>query len=174
MNNWIPKNKIIKFAAAAALLGVALYLNGLLVVFREIRKVENLYNDTESEFLKEKKFWAIKSIAEANEETIRTLKDFFIQKNDEVKFIEQVEEIAKNSAIKFEIASIDVKINQKDSFKEDVAVKIKTEGSWESIASFADKMEKMPFGVLINNINLDADAPGHWSGSIGFTVFREK
>jgi len=174
MDNWIPKNKIVKFAVAVALLCVVLYFSGLFIVLGEIKKVENLYNDTESEFSKEKKFWVIKSVAEANKETIQALKDFFIKKDDEVKFIEQVEEIARSSSVKFEIAFIDIKINQKSSFKEDVAVKMKIEGSWGSIISFTNKLEKVFFGVLVSNINLTADAPGHWAGFIEFIVFREK
>ena len=174
MGNWIPKNKIVRFAAIAALFSMVLCFSGLFIVFREIKKVENLYNDIESESFKEKKFWVIRSIAETNKEVIQTLRGFFIQKGDEVKFIEQIEEIARGSAIKFDIISIDIKANQEDSFKEDVGVKMKMEGSWENVISFVNKLEKMPFGVLINNINLDADIPGHWSGFVEFIIFREK
>jgi len=174
MDNWIPKNKIVKFAITAALFSIVLYFSGLFIIFREIKKVENFYRDTESEFSKEERISAIKSITGENKEVIQTLEDFFIQKDDEIKFIEQIEKIARSSVIKFEITSIDVKANQGDSFEEDIGVKIEIEGSWRNIVSFIDKLEKMPFGVLINNINLDANIPGNWSGFIEFFVFRKK
>lgn len=174
MNNWIPKNKIIKFAGAAALFGIALYFIGLFVVFGEANKLKNLYQNTESESSKEEKFLAIKSITEANKESLQTLEDFFVKKDDEVKFIEQIETTARTSAIKFEIVSIDVKANQPNSFEENVSVKVSAGGGWGDIMSFINKLEKMPFGVLIGNINLDANVPGSWAGSIEFVIFREK
>lgn len=174
MNNWIPKNKVIRSAIAAAVFSILLYFVGLLVISNEIKKIEDFYRDTDSESFKEEKFWAVKSIAEANEESIQTLRDFFIQKGDEVKFIEKIEEIARASSIKFEISSIDVKTNQEDSFKEDVSVKMKIEGSWKDVVYFIDKLNKIPFGVSIEKVNLDANTPGNWSGFVEFIIFREK
>ncbi len=174
MNNWIPKNKIVMSATIMAALSVVLYFASLFIVLREIKKVENFYHDTESEFFKEKKFLAIKSIAEANKEPIQTLRNFFIQKGDEVKFIEQIEAVARRSAIKFEIVSIDAKANQPDPLKEDIEVKIGMEGSWKNIISFTGQLEKMSFGTLIKDINLNAKVPGEWSGFVSFIIFREK
>ena len=174
MNNWIPKNKIVMSATIMAALSVVLYFASLFIVLREIKKVENFYHDTESEFFKEKKFLAIKSIAEANKEPIQTLRNFFIQKGDEVKFIEQIEAVARRSAIKFEIVSIDAKANQPDPLKEDIEVKIGMEGSWKNIIYFIDKLKKMPFGVLIEKVNLDVNIPSQWSGLVEFIIFREK
>lgn len=174
MNNWIPKNKVIRFAVTAAIFSILLYFAGLLVVSNEIRKIENFYRDTNSESFKEEKFLAVKSIAEANKESIQTLRDFFIQKGDEVKFIEKIEEVARSSSIKFEITSIDVKTNQEKSFKEDVDVKMKIEGSWRNTVYFIDRLNKIPFGVSIEEINLDANTPGNWSGFVEFIIFREK
>jgi Tfp pilus assembly protein PilO len=174
MNNWIPKNKIVRFAIASFLFSVILYFVCLLIVVNEIKKIENLYRNTDSELFKEEKFLAIKSIAEADKEPIQTLRDFFVQKGDEVKFIEKIEETARASSIKFEIVSIDVKVNPEDSFKEDIGVKMKMEGSWGNIIHFMDKLNKISFGVSIEKVNLDANSPGNWSGSIEFIIFREK
>jgi hypothetical protein len=174
MNNWIPKNKIVKFAIICASLSILLYFIGLFFVFRETQKIENFYRDTNSESFQEEKFWAIKSLAEINKESIQNLRNFFIQKGDEVKFIEKIEGVGRASSIKFEIASIDVKSGSSDSFKEDVSVKMKIEGSWSNIIYFLGKLKKMPFGVLIEKVDLDTNAPGDWSGSIEFVVFREK
>jgi hypothetical protein len=174
MNNLIPKEKIVKLAIAVASLSVVLYFGGLLVVIQETKKVENLYNDTESESSKGKKFWAIKSIAETNAGAIQALRNFFIKKNDDVKFIEQIESTARNSGIGFEIASIDVKPNQANLPKEDIEVKMAISGSWRETMRFVDSLEKMSFGVSVENINLDANGSGVWSGSVDFIIFREK
>lgn len=174
MNNWIPKKRIIEIAAITALFSAILYFSGLFIVLNKINSIKNFYKNIESETSKEERFWIIKSIVEANKESIQTLKSFFIQKGDEVKFIEQIEETAEMSSIEFNIVSIDAKPNQEDLFKEDVVVKMNVEGSWKNIMFFLNKLEKMPFGVSIEDVNLDAKAAGSWTGFIEFVIFREK
>jgi len=174
MNNWVPQNKTIKFAAAIALVSVILYFGGLFVVLRETKKVEDTFHNTESSIYKEKEIRVIKSIVETNKESIKTLQDFFIQKGDEIEFIEKIESVAKSSSVKFEITSIDVEEAKGDSFKEDVNLKMKLEGSWIEVTSFLDKLEKMPFGVLVEEASLEANTPGDWSGLVEFIIFRER
>lgn len=174
MNNLIPKNKFVALALIMTLLSITLYFISLLVVLREKKEIEELYFNTESESAKEEKIRTIKYIAEVNKEPMQTLQNYFIQKDDEVAFIEQIEKVARVSGIKFEITSIDVVVGQTDSFKENVKVKMKLEGSWRNIMYFTDKLEKMPFGVLVENLNLDSGSSGNWSGPIEFIVFREK
>ena len=175
MNNWIPKNKTVRLAVSTVVLSVALYFVGLFIVLNETKKVEDLYNNTESKSLKGAEFLAIKSFVEKNQGIIQNLRSFFIQKGDEVKFIEQIEEIAKSSNLKFNIISIDIKENQENiSFKEDVGLKMQIDGFWGDIISFVNKLEKLPFGVMVTGMNLDASDLGQWAGSIEFIVFREK
>ena len=98
-----------------------------------------------------------------------------MSKEDEVKFIEQIESTARSSGITFDISSIDIDPNQEDSaFKEDLIVKMNVEGSWNSVISFINKLEKMPFGAVIKSVKLDAPDLGKWSGSVEFNIFREK
>lgn len=174
MSNLIPKNKFVILVVIIALLSIVLYCVGLLVVLGEKKEIEELYLNTESESAKEEKISVIKNIAETNKDLIQTLQNYFVQKDDEVKFIEQIEKIARASGVKFEMTSIDVKANQPNSFSENVNVKMKLEGFWRGVVSFIDKLEKMPFGVLVEKIDLDANVPGDWSGTIEFIIFREK
>ena len=51
---------------------------------------------------------------------------------------------------------------------------MKLEGSWQNIIRFVDKLEKMPFGVLVENMSLDTSTSGNWFGFIEFILFREK
>ncbi|MFA6269616.1 MAG: hypothetical protein WC657_00170 [Candidatus Paceibacterota bacterium] len=174
MNNWIPKNKTVKFVQAFALFVVALYFVGLFFVLSEAKKVESFYGDSKSETFKEERLLAIKVLAEANKEPIQALRDFFIQKGDEVKFIESIENVARNAGVKFAITSIDIDTSGADSFKEDVKVKMEIESTWKNTVYFLDRLKKMPFGVLIKNVSLDTSSSGGWSGFVEFVIFREK
>jgi Tfp pilus assembly protein PilO len=174
MNNWIPNNKIVKFAAITALLSIVLYFSGLFIVFNETKGIENAYHSTESDAYKENEVGAIKSITDTNKESIQILQNFFLQKGDEAKFIEQIENAAKTSGIKFETSSIDVALSGSNSFEEDVDVTINVEGSWDDTMSFVDKLGKMPFGISVDNVSLTANTPGKWTGFVELVVFRQK
>lgn len=173
MSNWIPKNKTVYLATASALLSMILYFGGLYAVWNGIKKVEDFYSGTESASAKEQKFRAIRMAADENKDSIEILRNSFVKKGDEVKFIESIEEIASSSNIKFDIVSLDAK-NDTSSFKEDIKISAKTEGSWKNTIAFLDKLEKMPFAVSIESLDLNSYSDGIWSSTIKITVFREK
>lgn len=174
MNNWIPKNKIVNSSVAILLVSIGLYFVGLLIISQKTIEIKDSYRNTESESFKEEKQLALKSASLSNTEDIQTLRSFFIQKGDEVEFIKQIENIGRKAGIKFEIDSIDLKTETSDSFKEDVMIKLSINGSWESVVSFLDMLEKMPFGVSVENLNLNTDMSGSWSGTLHLILFREK
>lgn len=174
MNNWIPKNKTIKLSISAAFLSLLVYLGGLFFVWRQTQEVTDLYETVESRSSQGEKFRVIKSITEANQETIQTLRNFLVRKGGEVEFIEQIETVAKNSGVKFEIFSINTEADQASSLKENIKVKIELESSWKNIIAFIDKLEKLPFGVLISSFSFDTSGKGYWSGSVEIIAFKEK
>jgi len=173
MKEWMPKNNIIKFFTIATALIFIMYITGIFVVFAGIQKVRNFYNSIESESTKENKILAIKSAIEENKEDIEKIRNFFIQKGDEVKFIEQIEKTAKGLGVRFEIDSIEVKSPEEGSLKENVEIRADVLGNWNNIFRFLDKLNKMPFGVTLQNFELMASR-GEWSGKLDLIVFREK
>lgn len=173
MKNWVPQKKLVIFTAAAAVISATLYFVCLGAVLFEIKKVENAYNDTESSSSRNKRAQVIKSIAETNAPYVQTLRDFFVHKGDEVRFIEQIEEIGKKSGIEFEIF-IEEKPGQSDAFKEDVLVKMSMNGSWSGIMGFLDALHKMYFGVSVQSLKLSVGDSNKWNGFIEFVISREK
>lgn len=174
MKNWIPKKTTLLFTVGTAIFAALLYITSLAVVWWEIKRIENYHKTNESKSSIEEKTRILKSVAETEKYYIDILRNFFIKKGDEVKFIEQIEKTAQESEVKFEISLIDVKPNQVKNFKEDVTVRMNIEGPWNSIMLFVDRLEKMEFGVSVQNLNLDTKSKGDWSGFIEFTLFREK
>lgn len=174
MKNWIPPKKLLMFIMATMTVCVILYFISLFVVLIEIKKIEDYYSNTESKSGKEERTRILRSIAETNKENIQALRGFFVQKGDEVRFIEQIEATGRKSGIQFEISAIDVKGNQIKNFKEDITVKMNIQGSWENVINFIDILEKMNFGVSIQNLNLDTKISNDWSGTVEFIIFREK
>ncbi len=174
MQNWIPKKSTLIFTVGTAVFAALLYVTSLFVVWWEIKRIEDYHKTNESKSSIEAKTRILKSVAETEKYYIDILRNFFIKKGDEVKFIEQIEKTAQESKVKFEISLIDVKPNQVKNFKEDVTVRMNIEGSWDSIMLFVDRLEKMEFGVSVQNLNLDTKSKSDWSGFVEFTLFREK
>lgn len=174
MKNWIPNNKIRKIILGVSLLSALLYCTGVFLVSREIGQIEKSYTDSESESSKEERARALKTQFETNKESVLALRNFFIQKGDEVSFINKIEEIGVRSSVKFVIDSISVKEKDPDPLKENIVVKINIEGSWTNILSFLNLLEKAYFGALIQNLSLDSKEPGVWFGFLELVIFREK
>lgn len=174
MKNWIPKKSLIVTFSTIAALSVILYAGSLFFVTWQINKIESYYSDTESRSVREERSKIIKVFMNENDSYVSNMRKFFIQNGDEVKFIEQIEEVAKSSGIKFVINNIDEKLCQQDSFKEDVNVRFGVEGEWNKIFSFIDQLETMEFGVQVKDFSLDYVDRSTWSGSVDFIVFREK
>ena len=173
-NNWVPKKKTVVTTLIILGLSIVFYLASLFVMVQKQKEIENVFRSTESEVSKGEKRWVLKSILSVYTEEIQTLRNFLIRKGDEVTFIEQIEGVGRVSGIQFEIKSIDLKTKVESSFKEDVMIKMSINGKWDNIISFIDHLEKMPFGVLIENFDLKTSGAGEWSGSISMVVFREK
>ncbi len=173
MENFVPKNKKIFISAIFLFVCFSLYLFGFLSVKKDIVKIEEEYKNTESVFFKDEKIQNLKRIAESNKEKIEILRNFFIKKGDEVKFIEEIEAIGRKYLSKFEINSIDVKQNEKDSLKEDIVLKMEVSSSWIEIIKFIDALEKSNLGILVKSANIN-NMTGNWSGILEFVVYREK
>jgi Tfp pilus assembly protein PilO len=174
MKNWVISKKTVLIFRVVALGCFCLYFLSLYFVLVEIKKIENYYSDTQSKSAKEDQSRVLRSVADSNKETIKKLRDFFVQKGDEVKFIEQIENLARQSGIKFEISSIEPKVDDSQIFKDDLIIKMNLEGSWSNIIKFVNGLEKMHFGVMIQDLSLDTKLTAGWSGFVRFVIFKEK
>lgn len=174
MKNWIPNNNISKLAISIMVLCILLYLAGFFMVYKQTKEIEKIYKDSESGASKKALAFSLKSAYEANKNSIQFLRNFFVQKGDEVDFINEIETLGQKFSVKFELNSIDVGRENKDPFKEDIVIKINIEGGWTNIMSFLDGLEKTYFGVLINNLSLDLKDKGVWTGFVEVIIFREK
>lgn len=174
MNNWVPKNKTLRAAMVTAGFAALLYVAGFVVVFLNIKRAENFYQNSESETSRSEKISTIKSVVEANKDPLSVVDSFFIKSGEEVEVIENIENVARVSGVDFSIVSIDESIKEENQFVENLRVKIEVSGSWRNISVFLHKLERMPFGVILNKADLNVSNEGGWFGIVEFDVFREK
>jgi Tfp pilus assembly protein PilO len=174
MNNWVPKNKTLRAAIVTAGFAVLLYVAGFVVVFLNIKRAENFYQNSESETARSEKIAAIKSVVEANKDSLSVVDSFFIKSGEEVGVIENIERVAKESGVEFSIVSIDESTKEENQFTESLRVKIEVSGSWRNVSVFLHQLERMPFGVILNKVDLNVSNEEGWFGVVEFDVFREK
>lgn len=174
MTNMVPTKKFHTTSLLVLVVSAVLYLTSLFIVFGEINKIKNAHKDTESGVYRKERMEAILKAYEENKSHIDTMRNFFVQKGDEVKFIEHIEYLGKKSDIDFEIESIDFRPANADSVKEDVLIKIKIKGPWARINSFVDGLEKSHFGVLVKDLDIDKMEEGVWFGLVNVNLYRQK
>lgn len=174
MSNWIPNQKVLIFTSVGALFCILIYFGGLSFLLSEIGKIEQTYTEAALKINQRERAQTLKLVAETYEEDLTTLRNFYLRKGDEVVFIEETESLARQSGLDFEIVSINPILTTEAEFKEDIELRVGIEGSWRQIMNFLEQLEKASFGVSVENVSIDATAPGEWSGFVEFIVFREK
>ncbi len=172
MNSWVPKTNILVIACSFLAVSLLVYTFSLSVINRKISSIELAYSNTANTLATEEESRLIKNIADQNFESIDFVNKYFVQKGDEVGFIEDVENLAKSLGIKFNIVSITPVRPLEGSESTEISIKMNVEGSWSGAVRFLDKLEKMPFGVMVQNFNLDKSGGSSWTGSIDFIVFN--
>lgn len=174
MSELIPKNKTIRFMITFTVLSALLYFVALFFVNYKTDELNDFYKSAEIESSRLEKFREIKELADKNSLLIKNLDEFFVKKDGEIGLIEQMESLAKKYNLKLEINSLDVKNDETSQFKEDMNMKIKFEGSWINTISFFNDLEKMPFGIVIQGVNLDKKEVAIWFGFAELLIFKEK
>lgn len=173
MNSWIPKTNTIIVASSLLLISVLIYGVSLLVINNKINAIELAYSNTANILAVEEEARGLKVVADENRERIDFVNKFFVEKGDEVVFIEDIERLARSIGIKFNIVSISpVKPISDDVESKEISIKMNIDGSWNNIMKFLDGLEKLPFGVSIQNFSLDKPSGSSWTGSIDFLVFN--
>jgi hypothetical protein len=174
MHHIVPKKNLLLFSVSIALVTILIYFTSQFLVQKEMNKVKNAHEDVESVLYRKERINALEVLVANNQDQINKLREFFIKKGDEVRFIEHIESIAKESGVDFEIGTIDFKQDDSDSISEDVLVKINLKGGWRGLTMFVDRLEKSYFGVLIQEVDINSSSVGSWFGSVTFKLYREK
>ena len=175
MNNWVPKRKSLQLTVLATLCSLLIYIFGIYSVATIISDIELSLQESRAALNREEAGQLLKKTLEDNAGYIDTIRDFFVVQGDEVEFIETIESMGQRSGVDFEISNINpVKSKDESAIKEDISVRVNVEGSWVECMTFFALIEKMPFGVFVENVSLDSLGKGDWSGSVQFLVFREK
>lgn len=173
MKSWLPNSKIFRIAIVFFAITLLIYLFSLGALLKKKSEIKDHNSQTFSALTQEEDALRLQSILDTNKELIGSVRGFFIPKNDDISFIESIESVGETSGVRSEISSITPGKN-KDENKETILVKTNFEGSWVSVMRYLDRLEKMDFGVYVQNINIESPAAGNWEGSVEFIIYKDK
>lgn len=173
MNSWIPNKKIIVASSLTLFVCIVVYISFFILLKRKVHSIEVAYSNTASILSLEEQARVNRFIALENKDNIDFINQYFIERGDEVLFIEDIEKYARSLNLKFDIVSISpVKPTSSEVAIKETLVKMNLEGSWQNLIVFLDGLYKLPFGVSVQNFGFDKASNGIWGLTIEFVVFN--
>ncbi|MFA6253812.1 MAG: hypothetical protein WC640_00925 [Candidatus Paceibacterota bacterium] len=99
------------------------------------------------------------------EPQIATLDSYFLSASTTVEFLERLESVAK-------LTKINLKINQAEA-KDNLRLNFSTEGSFSAINQFSVLLEKFPYILRLERLDLRAGEKGSWKGDFVIRVITQ-
>ena len=110
---------------------------------------------------------------------ITLINNSIIQENEDIKFIEDIERIARNNGVEIKIDSLSFKdnISIKSSGLTMLNARVTIDGSWAGIYSFLFELESSPFKIKIDkfaSVHGDIELSDKWQGVFEIGVLKYK
>ncbi len=160
-------------------------------LFRDIKikneHISSLENDLSLQDKRQEYLVSTQKLVKSVEQDIANINNSIIPKQNDVKFIEGIETMAKDNNLKIEINSL---FTQNDEVASTTAtilsMKVKTTGGWSGTYKFLAEIESLPFKIKIGNMTMYSSNIGGdgavvakktasvWEGSFDIKVLEYK
>jgi hypothetical protein len=164
-----------------------LYYFGLNDIRDKNNNIYVLKNNLSSQVEKQRYMSSMEQMIENTDTNITKINTSIIQKGEDVKFIEEIEGIAKDNNLIINIDSLSVEENTSfvSSGLAILKVKANMSGGWAGVYSFLSQIESMPFRIKIDKFalisNVDQVMVGtksanskQWQGIFEISVLKYK
>ncbi len=167
---------------------IAIYAGMFFLVKIKNEHISSMLNDADRELKKDEFLLKTKLILNENADSISKLDSYFVQRDQAPKFIENIEDLARNLGVDLNVAyvSVEDETRNKDDFKELLNMRVEVVGSWGRVMSFVSSIENLPYRVLIKNVVIvsektqedlffeNSSGPSSWKGNVEFSVLKIK
>jgi len=122
-----------------------------------------------------KKLMAVKRLIEDTQEDLSVLDSYFTNGNEVVEFIEEIENIGKESGLALSLRSVSVEKENGNT----LSIYLSVSGSWRNVYHFLNLLELFPANIRIDKVSLakkDRGGDSNWTGdfSLSLISFSEK
>ncbi len=151
-----------KISASKKILGVLLLLNivavaGCFFMFYIISetngKISAMTSEVDFYLEQEETVSSLDSLLKDVSLQAEKMTSYFVSSDGIVDFIEEVENLASENDLSFDVSSVEISPGS-DDFVETLIVKVDARGSWEDMYYFLAALEYLPFKLNIKTINL--------------------
>lgn len=182
MKQFKTTKQILAFTIILAIASIVFYV----LFFNNIKEKNNMIstiiNDVDTAVQKEVKLKSVKDIIKDTTDGREKIDTYFINDDEIIGFIGEVEKIGRDIGVDVEIISVSISDSklQQDNISELLDLDLKAEGQWSRIFHFLALIEKMPFKINISTINLEAiyesdnkkDSSGIWKGFFSINAIK--
>ncbi len=182
MNN----NKyILILVLSIGIFGVSIFLNYILLDRVSSMKVEadtNITNVISKQKMSEY-YKGVKNLSLSSKGDREKIDQSFVDYNDTVKFIEQIEKTADLVGVKLDIGNLsdNTKKDEQQALVGQLDFNVNIIGSWDKVTRFVLTLESLPYKIVLNNVQFNKTGseiikPNEvqmWRAGISFSVLTK-
>ena len=144
-------------------------------------------NEIDIALEKEVKLKSIKNLIKDTENDRAKLNAYFVVDDKVIDFIEDIENLAKDTNVDLKVMSIDINDDgnntpQQNNISELLQLNLKVAGLWDNLFHFISLVDELPFRVDISKVNLQVvydsnnkdKNPTDWEGMFVVSVLKLK
>ncbi len=144
------KTALILFLVSASLLSTLIFF-----IYSNHKNAEVLKNLISIELAKKDQVGLLKETIENNLNKTKIISSQFIQKDNAIPFLEEIESLGALSGTSVEIIGVDQNICDKDcDYPDTLEVKLLAKGNWGQVSNFLSLLETMSKKIIINSSDM--------------------
>jgi hypothetical protein len=187
MNQFKKTKKTTIFMAILVVVIAVVYIVFFISIKNKNESVSLVINEVDIAIEKEVKLKSVKSLIEDIEDEREKLDIYFVDDEEVIDFIENIEDLAGDTGVGVEVMSVDISDDrnntpQQNSISELLLLSLKVEGSWDDLFQFILLVEGLPFKIDISKVNIEAiyssgekkESSGNWKGLLSLGVLKLK
>ncbi|MES3004968.1 MAG: hypothetical protein V4690_02550 [Patescibacteria group bacterium] len=156
----MKNNKILKTSIIFLFLGVSSLCLLQYFLFNDIKNKTKETSSLENVLFEHDDLRSYAISTQKNLDSIKDdqkkVNDFFVIKDGDVAFLEDLESLARNKGLSVEVQSLAIEEVEglKPNGLTSLRIRVKVIGRWNSLYTFISQIENMPFKVTIERVNL--------------------
>ncbi len=148
--------KVLFITIALAMTSLLLYGFLFWEIKTKTQDAAKIQEDADKDVKREESLRLAKISLAKNKESIEKIDSYFIARDGVVSFIEELENLGKETGVILSIGSVSAEVDAKvkDDFKETLRIRLEASGSWKDLFYFLSILESLPYRAQIEQMTL--------------------
>lgn len=187
MNQFKKTKKTFIFITILVVVIAVVYTMFFTSIKTKNENISLVINDIDISIERETKLKSVKSLIEDIKDDREKLDTYFVDDDEVIDFIENIETLAENMGVGVEVLSVDISDDENNTpeqnrISELLLLSLRVEGLWSDLFHFISIVEGLPFKIDVSKVNIDAVyqdgekivSSGNWKGLLNLSVLKLK